>query len=319
MKLLIVGAESAVGKELVKQLQQRGVDHFAPEPGRIDARDPLSVAKVITQCEPDQVVNLASYRAGSQLAILEAEKNLQECDAINHIQASVIAQVCDHLNIPLVHLSSAYVFNGDKKLGYNELDVAKPVGVYGATSLLGEEAIAKVLSKHIIVRTGWIFGAGQDELIRRWLTEAREAEGAVTVLRRKFSPTPVEDVARVLMAISHQVDCHANVWGVYHYCGLETKRESEFVQHVLKLAAQHNESIYKLLDHLSLNLLRADPPEIANTTLATKKIFDTFGIKQRSWHGSLQALIKTLAKTPEVRASEAAVTKTQPDTSEAKV
>lgn len=319
MKLLIVGAGSPVGKELVKQLQQRGVDHFAPEPGRIDPRDPLSVAKVITQCEPDQVVNLASYCAGSQLAILEAEKNPRECEAINHEQASVIAQVCDHLNIPLVHLSSAYVFNGDKKLGYNELDAARPQGVYGATSLLGEEAIARVLQKHIVVRTGWIFGAGQDELIRRWLAEAREAEGAVTVLRRKFSPTPVEDVARVLMAISHQVDCHANVWGVYHYCGLETKRESEFVQHVLKLAAQHDESIYKLLDHLSLNLLRADPPEIANTTLATKKIFDTFGIKQRSWHGSLQTLIKTMTRAPETRAAEVSSIENRPDRTEAKV
>jgi dTDP-4-dehydrorhamnose reductase len=287
--------------ELIKQLQQRGVEYFAPEPGRIDSRDPLSVAKVITQCAPDQVINLASYRAGSQLAILEAEKNPQDCDAINHEQASVIAQVCDHLNIPLVHLSSAYVFNGDKKLGYSEQDATKPVGVYGATSLSGEQAICGVLEKHIIVRTGWIFGQGQDELIRRWIAEARAAEGAVSVSRRKFSPTPVEDVARVLMAIALQVDCHANVWGIYHYCGLETKRESEFVQQVLKLAAQHDESVYKLLDHLSLNLLRADPPEIANTTLATKKIFDTFGIKQRSWNGSLQNLIKSFYK-PETRA-----------------
>jgi dTDP-4-dehydrorhamnose reductase len=287
--------------ELIKQLQQRGVEYFAPEPGRIDSRDPLSVAKVITQCAPDQVINLASYRAGSQLAILEAEKNPQDCDAINNEQASVIAQVCDHLNIPLVHLSSAYVFNGDKKLGYSEQDATKPVGVYGATSLSGEQAICGVLEKHIIVRTGWIFGQGQDELIRRWIAEARAAEGAVSVSRRKFSPTPVEDVARVLMAIALQVDCHANVWGIYHYCGLETKRESEFVQQVLKLAAQHDESVYKLLDHLSLNLLRADPPEIANTTLATKKIFDTFGIKQRSWNGSLQNLIKSFYK-PETRA-----------------
>lgn len=293
MKPLIFGAESAVGKELLKQFQSRGVNFIALEPGRIDTRDPLTLARIITQAEPDQVINLSSYRAGSQLAILEAEQNSQECERINHQQPSVVAQVCDHLNIPLLHLSTAYVFNGDKKLGYNEQDVVTPLGVYGASSSRGEVAITAALDKHVIVRTGWIFGAGQDELIRRWIDEARHAEGAVTVLRRKFSPTPVEDVARVLVAISHQVDCHASVWGTYHYCGLETKRESEFVQHVLKLAAQHDESVYKLLDHLSLNLLRAESPEIANTTLATKKIFDTFGIKQRSWHGSLHALIKS--------------------------
>jgi dTDP-4-dehydrorhamnose reductase len=296
VKLLIVGADSPIGVELIKLLKQREVDYVAPEAGKLDPRDSLKVARVLTTCSPDQVINLASYHAGSQLAIMAAEKDPDACELINHEQPSVLAQACDHLNIPLVHLSTAYVFSGEKKLGYNELDVVKPAGVYGASSLRGEEAIASALEKHIILRTGWVFGIGQNELIKRWIEEAKQAEGAVTVLRRKFSPTPVEDVARVLMAIALQVDCHANVWGTYHYCGLETKRESEFVQHVLKLAAQHDESVYKLLDHLSLNLLRADPPEIINTTMATKKIFDTFGIKQRSWHGSLQALVKGLHK-----------------------
>lgn len=291
-----MGADSPIGIELIKLLKQRGIDYVAPEPGKLDPRDSLKVARVLTKCSPDQVINLASYHAGSQLAIMAAEQDPEACELINHEQPSVLAQVCDHLNIPMVQLSTAYVFSGEKKLGYNELDAVKPSGVYGASSLRGEEAIVAGLEKHIILRTGWIFGVGQDELIRRWIAEAKQAEGAVTVLRRKFSPTPVEDVARVLMAIALQVDCQANVWGIYHYCGLETKRESEFVQHVLKLAAQNDESVYKLLDHLSLNLLRADAPEIANTTMATKKIFDTFGIKQRSWHGSLQALVKGVHK-----------------------
>ncbi len=296
MKVLIVGADSAIGVEFIKLLQQRAVDYVAPKASDLDPRDPLKVARVLTKCAPDQVVNLASYQAGSQLAIHGAELDPEACELVNHEQPSVLAQACDHLNIPLLHLSTAYVFSGDKKLGYNELDVVKPVGVYGECSQRGEEAIAASLEKYIILRTGWVFGAGQDEFIRRWIFEAQEAEGAVTVLRRKFSPTPVEDVARVLLAIALQVDCDAEVWGTYHYCGLETKRESEFVQHVLKLAAQYDENVYKLLDHLSLNLLRAEKPEIANSTLATKKIFDTFGIKQRSWHGSLQALIKGILK-----------------------
>ena len=306
MKLLIAGAESPIGVELCKLLKQRGVDYVAPESGKLDPRDSLQVARVLTRCSPDQVINLASFAAGSQLAIQAAEADPDACELINHAQPSVLAQACDHLNIPLLHLSTAYVFSGDKKLGYNELDVVKPVGVYGASSLRGEEAIIAGLEKYVILRTGWVFGQDQDEMIRQWISQARDNEGAVTVLRRKFSPTPTEDVARVLLAMALQVDCQANVWGTYHYCGLETKRESEFVQHVLKLAAQHDESIYKLLDHLSLNLVRADPPEIANTTLATKKIFDTFGIKQRSWHGSLQALIKSQHKNPALESATGA-------------
>ena len=297
MKLLIVGAASAVGKELVKQLQQRDIQFIAPEPTRLNARDSIKAAKFVTQCAPDQVINLASYEAGSQLAVLRAEEDPQECDAVNHVQASVLAQVCDHLNIPMIHLSSSYVFSGDKKLGYNEQDAPKPAGVYGKTEYLGEQAIISTLEKYVILRTGWMFGPSQDEAIREWISQARSADGTVAVLRRKFSPTPVEDVARVLLALSLQVSCNAPVWGIYHYCGLETKRESEFVQQVLKLAAQFDEDVYKVLDHLNLALTRVDPPEVVNTTLATKKIFDTFGIKQRSWHGSLQNLVKGLYRS----------------------
>ncbi|MDX1492230.1 MAG: sugar nucleotide-binding protein [Pseudohongiellaceae bacterium] len=296
MKLLIVGAQSPVGEELCKQLEERGLEYFAPEASEISAQDPVDLAKVVTRYSPSQVINLASFGAGSQLAVSAAESKPEECEQINHVLVSLLAQVCDHLNIPLLHLSTAYVFSGEKKLGYNEEDVCEPVGVYGRTALKGEQAIQNDSDKYIVLRIGRVFGLGQDELIQHWVKEACDNEGAVTVTRRKFSPTPAEDVARVLMAIALQVDCGAQVWGIYHYCGLETKRESEFVQQVLKLAAQHDEKVYRLLDHLSLNLMRPEPPEITNTTLATKKIFDTFGIKQRSWHGALQTLIKAIYK-----------------------
>ncbi|MDT8427632.1 MAG: sugar nucleotide-binding protein [Pseudomonadales bacterium] len=294
MKLLVVGADSAVGRELTAQLTQRGIEYFAPEGKELDIKDPVRLARTVTLNAPDQLINLASFRAGSQLAVTQAEHETEQCDRINHQQAAVLAQVCDHLNIPLLHLSSAYVFAGDKKLGYNEQDTPKPAGIYGKTERLGEEQIIATLDKHIILRCGWVFGPGQNELLRHWIEEARANDGKVKVLRRKFSPTPAEDIARVIMAIIQQVDCQADVWGIYHYCGLETKRESEFVQHVIKLAAQHDENLYRLLDHLEMSLQRVELPEIVNATLATKKIFDTFGIKQRSWHGSLQALIKNI-------------------------
>ncbi len=303
MKLLIVGAASAVGRELLRQLQEKNIAFFAPESSKIDTRDSLKAAKVITRYGPDQLINLGSFGAGSQLAIHRAEQDPAECEAVNHAQSSVLAQVCDHLNIPMLQLSSSYVFGGDKKLGYNEQDVPKPAGVYGTTEFLAEQAIAAALEKHVILRTGWMFGPSQDEVLQRWISEARASDGTVTVLRRKFSPTPVEDVARVILAIALQVDCKPDVWGIYHYSGLETKRESEFVQQVLKLAAQHDEALERVVDHLNFNLVRAELPELVNTTLATRKIFDTFGIKQRSWHGALQNTVAQLYRHAELRAS----------------
>lgn len=296
MKLLIIGAQSGVGVELLKLLKERQIEWMAPEPGAINIQDPLSAARVITQAAPDQVINLAAFRAGSQLAVLEAEQQAQRCDEINHLQTELLAQVCDHLHVPLIHLSSVYVFGGEKKLAYNEQDPPRPNCVYGHATLAGEQAIISTIKQHIIIRAGWLFGTQQDEMMRHWIEELRAGDGNVTVFRRKFAPTPVEDLARVILAVSQQVDCQVDVWGVYHYASLESLRESEFVQQLVKFAAQHDESVYRLLDHLNINLGRTEPPQIANATLASKKIFETFGIKQRPWHGSLQRLVKSWYK-----------------------
>lgn len=296
VKLLIIGAHSGVGAELLKLLNERNIEWVAPEPGSISVRDPLAAARIITQAAPDQVINLAAFAAGSQLAVKLAEEQPEQCDQINHLQAELLAQICDHLHIPLIHLSTVYVFGGEKKLAYNEQDVPRPACVYGETALAGEQAIQDTVKQHIIVRAGWLFGATQDEMIREWLQQLRDGDGNVTVYRRKFAPTPVEDLARILLAISLQVDCGDDVWGTYHYASLEALRESEFVQQLAKFAAQHDESIYRLLDHLTIHLGRTEHPQIANATLASKKIFETFGIKQRPWQGSLQRLVKSWSK-----------------------
>lgn len=290
MKLLLVGADSAVGRALSDQMQQRGIEAVVPEE-EIDVHDPISAARVITRGEPDQVINLVSYGAGSQLADYRAEQEPERCDELNHQYPALLAQVCDHLTIPLLHLSSSHVFSGGKKLAYTEQDKTGPIGVYGHTALAGEQAIADTMESWVIVRAGWLFGQGQDEFIRSWLQEVVETDGSITTRRCRFSPTPVEDLARVLLAIALQVDCNARAWGVYHYCAADSRKESEFAREVIRMAARRDESIYRLLDHLSVSPARVEAPDMANATLSSKKVFDTFGIKQRPWQASLEKLI----------------------------
>lgn len=293
MKLLVVGAESAVGRELVSQSQQRGIEVIAPPFRDLDSHDSLDIARIVTRNDPDQVVNLASFSAGSQLAPQLAEQHGMECEKLHLELPYALAQICDHLHVPLLQLSTALVFSGSKKLPYGEQDQPDPAGVYGRTALAGEQAIASTASRHVIVRGGWLFGAGQDEQLKRWLEEVRETDGTLRALRRKFNPTPVEDMARVLLAIILQVDCEAGVWGTYHYGSAEGRSESEFIREFIRIAARFDESIYALLDHLSVTPVRVEAPQVSNTMLASKKIFDTFGIKQRSWHGNLERLVKS--------------------------
>jgi dTDP-4-dehydrorhamnose reductase len=296
VKVLLLGAQSSIGRELIRLFDERQIEWQSADEAGINVDDPVGTARTLTHAGADQVINLLSFAAGQQGAVSAAESAVDQADKINHMLPDLLSQVCDHLHIPLIHLSSVYVFGGDKKLPYNEQDAPKPLGVYGVTMAAGEDAIQANLKQHVILRSGWLFGPGQDQRLKSWLQELRDNDGAVTVNRGKIAPTPVEDLARVIMAIALQVDCDADLWGTYHYAALEPLKESEFVQQLIKFAAQHDEKVYALLDHLTIHLNRIEPPLVANSTLATKKIFETFGIKQRPWQGSLQKLVKSWYK-----------------------
>lgn len=293
MRLLIVGGGTPVGRELTSLLRQRKVAFHSLNERLLSMDKPELVQQVLARAMPDQVINLASYRSGSQQAAQQAERNPRECLLQNFRQVAVLAALCRERGLPLLQLSSPLVFDGEKKLGYNEQDDPAPLGVYGKSCQQAEAEVQR-LEKFVILRSGWLFGPGLNDQIKGWIKAVRKHRGQLKVARRRLSPTATEDLARVILAISQQMDCAAEIWGTYHYCGLETKKESEFALQVCKYASQHDEHIYQLIDSLNIIETALTPPQIANATLSSKKLFDTFGIKQRSWHGSLQAAIKSI-------------------------
>lgn len=293
MKLFIVGGNSPTAKELLEILRKHKIRFLAPADKHFDPDNEVAIAKMITDYSPNQLINLADFISGNHGALKRAEASEERCRKINAKVPAALAEICNHLNIPMLHLSNAYVFDGEKKLGYNDNDETNPLGIYGRASLDGERAVQSHNS-HIILRSGWLFGKHKKWLIKSWIRSALMNEGQVQVARRRFSPTHTGDLAAAILAICQQVDCAANAWGTYHYSGLETKKEGEFVEQTLKYAANHDEEIYQLLDNIKLIESEAKPPEILNSTLSSKKLFDTFGIKQKSWHGRLQDVIKQL-------------------------
>ena len=293
MKLFLVGGNSPTGKGLIEILRKNKIRYVAPADKHFDPDNGVTIAKMITDFAPSQLVNMADFISRNHSALKRAQSSEHRCEQINALLPDTLAEICDHLNIPMLHLSNAYVFDGEKKLSYNENDEPNPQGIYGRCSLAGEQAVQQHHA-HIIIRSGWLFGQQKKGLIKSWIGSVKKHEGKLAVSRRSFSPTPTMDLAAAILAVSRQVDCEANVWGTYHYSGLETKKEIEFARQILQYAANHDEEIYQLLDRLDISERQARPPEILNSTLSSKKIFDTFGIKQKSWHGSLKETIKTL-------------------------
>lgn len=293
MKLFVIGSQSPVGRQLLALLREQKIDFKAPAEKHFDVIDPEKIAEQVAVYKPDQLINLLSFKVHSQQALFEAESAQKDCNYSNNILPASLAKICEGLKIPFIHISSYAVFDGNKKLGFNEEDEINPQGVYGKTLLKGELAV-QAIEKYIVLRCGWLFGDNKSQSIKQWLDEIHKAQQDFTVPRRRFSPTPTADLARVILAISRQIDCDAKVWGVYHYCGLETKTESEFVEQSIKYASQFDDSYVELIDKTKLAKIDIEAPEISNSTLSCKKLFDTFGIKQKSWHGALQETIKSL-------------------------
>lgn len=295
MKLLIAGAGTPAGRELIALFKHMDIFYQVIPDRLLNTSDHESLGQLFSRHNPDQLINLHTFKANSQAAVLKAEVAEEECRNIHQQYTVLLADFCEQNDLPLMHLSTCYVFDGEKKLGYNEQDEVDPAGVYGKSAIIGEQAIAKV-PKHIILRTGWLFGQSQCDVIKSWIKACKKSSGLLSVSRRRFSPTSNADLARIVLGICQQIDSDANVWGTYHYCGLETKKESEFVKQVLNYASQYDEEIYQLLDSIKISEVHAHPPEVSNTTLSSKKIFDTFGIKQRSWHGDLKNTIKSVCQ-----------------------
>ncbi len=293
MKLFLVGANSPTGKGLIEILRKRKIRFMAPADKHFMPENAVEIAKMVTDYSPTQMINMADFISGNHSALKRAQSSEQRCRQINGLLPATLTEISNHLNIPLVHLSNSYVFDGSKKLGYNENDETNPQGIYGRYSLEGEKAVQQHHS-HIIIRSGWLFGKHKKGLIKSWIRSVKKSQGRLEVARRHFSPTYTGDLAAAILAVCQQVDCNANAWGTYHYSGLETKKEVEFAEQTIKYAANHEEAIYQLLDTLVISDQEVRLPEIPNSTLSSKKIFDTFGIKPKTWHGNLQATIKSL-------------------------
>lgn len=290
MKLLVLGANSLLGRALVQLLHMRGVEFHAIEAQELDLLRKNDVIKAINAVRPDQVVNVATY-SNLEKAEFDADA-ARECDIVNSQGVSILAEVCQHLEVPLLHHSSSFVFDGQKVHPYSEDDLTNPVSRYGMSKWYGERAIREVLPQHIILRTDWLFSREKPDFFLRHIEHCKRQRGRLEIVNHRFSPTPAVDAARVLLAIARQVDCATELWGTYHYCALQPMSQDHFIEGFLQEAAKYDAELGSLLGSLQITKLPVQLPYTANTVLSSQRLFETFGIKQRSRAQEINALLQ---------------------------
>jgi dTDP-4-dehydrorhamnose reductase len=292
VNLLILGADSPVGQALVEALVREDQVHTALATEEFLSLQKPELVKTLSRLNPTQVIYVASF---DDIAAAESDADAaRRCDQVNTLGAAEVAEVCQKLQVPLLHHSSSQVFDGRKVHPYREEDETNPQSRYGQSKLGAERAIRELLPTHVILRTDWVFDTSKSGYFENLLTSVRQNEGKLVVRNQRFCPTPSADVARVLLGITRQVDCQAEVWGVYHYCALQPVAQETFVEQVIQEAAKYDPELSALLPQLQISKEAVEAPWIANSVVGTQKIFETFGIKQRSRAAALTAVLQKL-------------------------
>jgi dTDP-4-dehydrorhamnose reductase len=226
---LIIGASGQLGWELVGRVSKTGLPYQALERAELDITNRDSVLCKVQRLSPSVVVNAAAYTN-----VDKAESESQAAFSVNRDGAAHLAEACAAIDIPIIHISTDYVFDGSKRQPYVEDDPVAPLGVYGSSKLAGEEAIRQSSAKHIILRTAWLYGIHGHNFAKTMLRLGRERDELRVVDDQLGTPTFVGDLAESIVALLGRLQ--SGVWpdrgfGTFHctaqgattWCGFARK------------------------------------------------------------------------------------------------
>ncbi len=222
MKVLVTGAEGMLGQDLCPILEDNGYDVVETDIKTLDVTDFSLVSSVIKDENPDFVMHCAAYTN-----VDKAESDLENARLINSKGTENIAKVCANHSIPLVYISTDYVFDGSKKEPYKPSDIPNPVNNYGITKLEGENAVKKYCTQYYIVRTSWLYGHHGKNFVETMLS--MKDKKVLTVVDDQIGcPTWTVDLSNGIMEILDKE------YGIYHICGGGATTWYEFAKEIFK-------------------------------------------------------------------------------------
>ncbi len=246
------------------------------------ARDFIIAAK------PDIIVNTAAYTA-----VDKAENDVTAAFAVNRDGAAAVAEAATLLNVPVVHISTDYVFAGDKSSAYTELDAVDPAGVYGQSKLEGEEAVRALAPRHVILRTSWVYSVYGSNFVKTMLRIGREKTDVSVVDDQIGNPTSAHDLAEAIIAICQLAEIDKAQWGTYHAAGHGDVTWHGFARHIFDSAAALGFKSPNL-HAVSTSAYPTPAKRPANSRLDCSKLRDVMGVELPAWQGSTSTCVQRL-------------------------
>jgi dTDP-4-dehydrorhamnose reductase len=293
MKVIVIGSQGMLGQDLRTQLmldgfEVIGLDVAASEPFSLDITQPENMLDSFKKLHPQLIINCAAYTA-----VDRAESEPAKAFAVNRDGAANLANACKHLNIPLVHLSTDYVFDGESNRPYQEDDQANPWNVYGLSKWHGEEAIRTDCPLYIILRVSWLFGLHGSNFVKTILRLAREKEELRVVADQIGCPTWTGHVANALMTIAQKIEQapHNIDWGTYHFCGKNQTSWYGFAQSIIEEGRRYERLLTERVIPISTSEFLTPARRPKWSVLSCKKIGLAFQINLQPWQQGLKTML----------------------------
>ncbi|WP_234495030.1 dTDP-4-dehydrorhamnose reductase [Vibrio maritimus] len=288
MKVLITGSHGQVGHCLVNVLSARdNIEVFAYDREDLDITNEAQVNSVVAELKPDVIINCAAHTA-----VDKAETDIEMSYAINRDGPSYLAKAAESLSALMLHISTDYVFDGDKSLPYVETDKPNPKGVYGQSKLAGEEAVIANCSRYAILRTAWVFGEHGNNFVKTMLRLGKDRPELGIIGDQFGGPTYAGDIAKALVTIMDNF-ASAELSGVYHFSGAPHVSWYQFAKAIFESAGKYGAlSKLPLVNEITADQYPLPAPRPANSRLNCDKIHQVFAVEPSDWQQALENIKK---------------------------
>jgi dTDP-4-dehydrorhamnose reductase len=288
-KILLTGANGQIGREIQHLFPIQQERLVALSKAELNIADHEQITQVIKAYQPAIIINAAAYTA-----VDKAESETELAFAVNSTGVKNLATAANKFHIPIIHLSTDYVFDGLKNTAYVEKDERSPLNVYGSSKAQGEQYLQDILAQHIILRVSWVFGKYGHNFVKTILKLAREKPELNIVADQIGCPTPAADIADVIHHLVEFIEQGKAKWGVFHYCGDQALSWYDFAKQIMSYAETLPGFICQRLNPITTAQYPTPAARPKNSVLSTKKIQQEYDILPANIKNGLRAIIDNL-------------------------
>ena len=279
MKVFVTGVKGQLGFDVVEELKRRGMEAIGVDIDEMDITDAISVDKVITEANPDAVIHCAAYTA-----VDAAEENVELCRKVNADGPLNIAKTCKKLDIPMIQISTDYVFDGEGVRPWEPDDECSPLSVYGLTKYEGEQAVMNTLDKYFIVHIAWVFGINGKNFVKTMLNLGKTRDHLTVVNDQFGSPTYTYDLAKLLVDM-----VQTDKYGIYHATNEGICTWYEFACEIFRLAGMNVK-----VDPVTSDNYPTKAKRPSNSRMSKEKLTENGFDRLPTWQSALERYIELL-------------------------